>query len=200
MTFRFSFLDNVPPQNAEDARIRFKIQALSDIYKAMQARLDGYRQSAGAVFLAVIAATLTFDASVIRFIDPTMLSALRSNTRFATVLIGGAALVVLVLCATGLVILHRVGQYFAEMTSVVYKIDDANQVFEQGAWIVDERLYPRMFQLGEEPAIHDVSRHAHDRPLMGWHDPAIGNFRKITGYILVSHVVFYGALLWAVCP
>jgi hypothetical protein len=198
MTFRFSFLNNLPAQNAEDARIRFKIQSLSDVYKTLQSRLDGYRQSAGAVFLAVLAAALTIDASFIRFFDPGMLTALHSNPRLASMLTGGAGLLVIVLCVAGYVMIRNLGKYFAEMTSIVYKIDEANQAWEVSAWINGETLYPNNFRLAQDPK-HNVSRSPDDPILIGWYDPAIKRFKNITAVIFVAHLFFYGAMLWAVC-
>lgn len=196
----FTFLPTVQASPDDEVKLRLKIQALSDMYKAMQARLDGYRQSAGAVFLALIAAALTFDSAFVRiFFDSTLLTSAQQDKWLSSIISGGGGGIIVGVCLVSLSILRRLSEYFAEMTSVVYKIDEANGVWEPNAWLQGTTLYPLNFQI--DPANHHghlVSRSSRDSGLLGWYDPAIGHFRALAVFLLFFHMFFYGAILWRI--
>jgi len=62
VSYKWAFSEDL---SSPDVHIR--MQVISDIYKAIQTRLDGYRQSAGAIFLAVFASAVAFDSTFIPF-------------------------------------------------------------------------------------------------------------------------------------
>lgn len=156
----WKFLEAKMPEHTSDAALRQKIQALSDIYKAMQTRLDGYRQSAGAIFLAVFATSLTFDSVFIRvFFDQSTLHTITLNLVFFRLIIGIAGLIVVICCGVSLAIISNISSHFSEMTSIVYKIDEANEVFRDDVWLTGEPLFPRSFEINKSNAgEHNVSR------------------------------------------
>jgi hypothetical protein len=106
---------------------------ISDVYRVMQARLDGYRQSAGAVMIGIFAAVLTIDANFVRLLlDKDALSSLaeRAGERHVGLMIVCGFLFVTTICIAGFLVIKNIGKYFSEMTSIVYKIDEANNVWE----------------------------------------------------------------------
>jgi hypothetical protein len=83
MTAQWKFIPPVSAGATGELSVRLKLQTISDIYKAMQTRLDGYRQSTGAIFLAVFAASLTFDSVIIRlFFDKPTFELIQSRKPF----------------------------------------------------------------------------------------------------------------------
>jgi hypothetical protein len=182
---------------ANDNMLRQKIQAISDIYKAMQTRLDGYRQSAGAIFLAVFATSLTFDSVFIRiFFDKSTFDLISANSKFFGVIIGVAGLLVVTCCAVSWAIIRNIGEAFSEMTSIVYKIDEANGVFANDALLQGEALYPRSFRIERSRAgVRNVSR-SRGEVLWGWSDPAIKRFLWITGILMGLQVILFGFLFY----
>ena len=179
------FLDGVTDPNEQ----RYRTQTVSDIYKSIQTRLDGYRQSAGAVFLGFFAALLTLDSALARmFIDPTFFNAIpATQTTHLAFVAFGAAFIIIVLGFLGALMIDQIGLYFAEMTSIIYKIDNMNKVFTPGVWLPDVPLYPRNFQ-----ATDKVGRDAADVDLLGWRDPSINWFRNLTISAVVLHLAVFG--------
>lgn len=195
----WTFLQGIPPDNQASDLARFQAQAASDMYKAMQARLDGYRQSAGAIFIGVVAAALTFDSAFFRLIiDPSLVDKFSDSQpaqRFALTAVGGAGAVIVVVCIASLFILRGIGRYFAEMTSIIHKIDEANRVWDKDIWLQHEPLFPLNFRVEvQDPSRHNVARSPKDRELIGWHDPAIRGFFRVTVVIAIVHFLFYGSL------
>ena len=171
---------------------------VSDVYKAVQSRLDGYRQGAGAVMIGVIAAVLAVDSGFIRAIlDEKLLLALESRTdHYFYFIIAGASALVIGVCIGGAYVIHIIGTYFAEMTSVIHKIDEANKMWERGHWFVDDTFYPAMFNARRDPGrLINVSRDTQvDRFLAGWHDPTIGGYKTFIAILIVLHMAFFGCL------
>jgi hypothetical protein len=168
-------------------------QAVFEIYRAMQSRLDGYRQSAAAIFIGVLAAILTLDSAFIRVVlDPAFLYPRTPppDHRLALI-VAGAGILLTVVCVAGGIIISHIGAYFAEMTSVIYKIDEANRVWEPGAWIDGEALYPLSFR-----SVKRVGRSSGDETLVGWEDPMIRRFRRISFLVAVFHLILYAPLVW----
>jgi hypothetical protein len=177
---------------SDEEKRRFQAQTLSDIYRAMQTRLDGYRQSAGAVFLAVMATSLTFDSVFVRFVVDPGSGGTNPNLTLV-VLVSGA--IVLAVTWVSAVIIGWLGQYFAEMTSIVYMIDESNRVFERGAWLASEQLYPENFKISPPyKPMNIVTRRMGDVTLIGWHDPSIRAFVGITWVLFFLHLIVYGVL------
>ena len=171
-----------------DLLSQYQMQVISDVYRAMQTRLDGYRQSAGAIFLAVVAAMLTLDATTVSTIIKAVLEPAKNYSIDRRM--GVFALIVgcfvLILSAAGAFVIHRLGAYYAEMTSIVYKIDQNNEVFDHDVYLPGVALFPRMFRvIGENK---NVSRD--DEPnVPGWHDPSIKRFWILTLFFGVLHCV-----------
>jgi hypothetical protein len=122
---------------------------ISDVYRAMQTRLDGYRQGAGAIMIGIVAAVFAIDSSFVRsFLDQNLLHDLVNRTDYYFYfLISGALVVIEGVCAIGLIVIHSIGKYFAEMTSIIYKIDEANRVWDPDFWISGAQLYPNKFRI-----------------------------------------------------
>jgi hypothetical protein len=135
MSYTWAFIQGVQPGTSDELSLRFQMQFLSDVYKAMQTRLDGYRQSAGAIFLAVIASALTFDSVFVRYVvdkpKDLPLSTPPLSTLPLSLLVVLSGCIVLGVCISGFMIIKSIGKYFAEMSSIIYKIDVANQVFKK---------------------------------------------------------------------
>jgi hypothetical protein len=165
-------------------------QIVSDVYRTMQSRLDGYRQGAAAIFLGVVAAVVTIDLSFARLLidriaDAQHLDALlRSRLALAAVL--GVAIIPILTLVSGCVIIGRVGAYFAEMSSIVYKIEEIYQLWEPGAWVKDVALLPKKFR-----EVRDVGVHPDDAGLLGWSDPAIGLFVWALIALAFAHAGLY---------
>jgi hypothetical protein len=148
-TLDWSFLN--ASVSSENQRLRF--QVASDIYWALQTRLDGYRQSAAAIFLGVIAGLLTLDASLISNFGKTIVGvetvdksqALAIHSRIGYILLACAIMLVVAGSFT-FRILWTIRYYFAEMAGVVYKFDLANKVFVTDAWFPAQTLYPHSFR------------------------------------------------------
>jgi hypothetical protein len=103
---------------------------ISDVYRAMQTRLDGYRQGAGAVMIGIIAGVLAINSGFVRsLLDENLLRALenRPDHYFYFIVLGSGALVQGI-CVVGWWVIRDIEKYFSEMTSVVYKIDEANKI------------------------------------------------------------------------
>lgn len=181
------------PDSPNDVALRQKIQAISDIYKAMQTRLDGYRQSAGAIFLAVFATSLTFDSVFIRiFFDRSTFDLIMANLILFSTIIGISGLTVVTCCGVSFAIILNIGDHFREMSSIVYKIDEANEVFLKDVWLSGEPLYPRSFKIEKLKAgVRNVSR-SRGEVLFGWSDPAIVRFKWITGILMILQIILYG--------
>jgi hypothetical protein len=193
MTHKWQFIQTAANDNA----LRQKIQAISDIYKAMQTRLDGYRQSAGAIFLAVFATSLTFDSVFIRiFFDKSTFDLISANSKFFGIIIGVSGLLVVTCCAVSWAIIRNIGEHFSEMTSIVYKIDEANDVFANDALLQGEALYPRSFKIDRfRRGVRNVSR-SRGEVLWGWSDPARKRFLWITGILMGLQFILFGFLFY----
>ena len=125
--------DNVRNNSASSA-------VISDVYRAMQTRLDGYRQGAGAVMIGIIAGVLAINSGFVRsLLDESLLRALanRPDHYFYFIVLGAGALVQGI-CVVGWWVIRDIEKYFSEMTSVVYKIDEANKMWEVGYWFKDQ--------------------------------------------------------------
>lgn len=193
---RWTILDGVEPGSSEELASRMRIQFVSDAYKSMQSRLDGYRSAAGAIFLAVIAATLTFDTTFVRmFIDPSFLSSIQQHGLKATsFIVAGSGLIVVSVGLVALFILERIARYFSEMTSIIYKIDMANDAWTPNVYMEGIALYPTNFRLRSDGQKNHVGVHQDDRSLIGWRDPAIRSYRTFTIIVTVIHAVYYAIL------
>ena len=166
-------------------------QPIFEVYRAMQSRLDGYRQSAAAIFLGFAAAALALDSAFFRtVVDPAVLYPNPPNHRFGYIAIGVGILLTIV-CIYGSVIIRNVGLYFAEMTSIVYKIDQANRVWEPDAWFTGEALYPYNFL-----STTRVGRVPEDNNLIGWHDPMIRRLSKAIFLFAIFHFLLYGLVAY----
>src|SRR5262249_51882034 len=145
-------------------------------------RLDGYRQAAGAVFLGFFAALLTFDSSLVRvLIDPSfIMSLLPGHETYLYGVVGGALIIIAGLGFLAWWTIKKLGDHFAEMTSIVYKIDCINEVFTKSAWVQGYPLYPLNFEATEK-----VGHREKDPELIGWQDPSIGWFREVAFWSVV---------------
>ncbi len=184
-----------------DTESRYRMQVISDVYRAMQTRLDGYRQSAGAIFLAVVAAMLTLDATTVStlikaVLEPAPNYKIDSRMGHFALAVG---LVGLSLGVFGAFVIHRLGVYYAEMTSIVFKIDENNKVFEDDIYLEQKALFPRLFMRTE-----NVSRDGEPN-LPGWYDPSIKWFWRLILIIgilqgavglVVCRKIVYGSFLW----
>jgi len=181
------FQDNM--EAADQAKYRF--QVTSDIYRVLQSRLDGYRQSAAAIFLGVIAGLLTLDASVVAAFGKIVIGSepiAQDHVGLVHFRIGWILLACGILVGAAFLfinyVLSTIHHYFAEMTSVVYKFDLANKVFNEGEWIAGESLYPKGFrtekrlQIGEEQ-------------LLVWHDPSIRLFLEVIKVFFSLHFLIF---------
>lgn len=195
---RWTILDGVQPSTPGELRSRLQIQFVSDAYKSMQARLDGYRSSAGAIFLAVIASSLTFDTTFVRLlIDPTFVNLLQRHggKPLAFAVVAGSGLIVVIIGLVSHHILTRIARFFSEMTSIVYKIDLANEAWTKDRFIEGTTLYPLNFKRGRAGSkSRDVAVIDADRPLPGWSDPAIASYTNFTAIVTVLHAIYYAAL------
>lgn len=177
------------------------VTVISDVYKAMQTRLDGYRQGAGAIMLGIVAGAFAIDATFVRlFLDKELVSSLAkpSDYSFYFVVLG-AGIFVEGLFLTGLLINRIIGQYFAEMSSIIYKIDEANGMWRPDFWINGQTLYPKKFriplELPEQRSAANVSRDKTVDPhLYGWRDPTIRRYQRFTFWLMVLHLILYGSL------
>ncbi|PNE10904.1 MAG: hypothetical protein CR217_11660 [Beijerinckiaceae bacterium] len=163
------------------------MQVISDIYKAIQTRLDGYRQSAGAIFLAVFAAAVAFDSTFIRLYFDN-----GSEQKLSTGLITLSGFIILLIYFVAFFIIESINGHFAEMTSIIYKIDSANEVWTKGVWLENEALYPLRFE-----KTVDVRTSETDPPLPGWRDPAIRLFQDLIVVIGALHLVFFLAVYFS---
>lgn len=168
--------DTVP---ADEFRVR--MQVISDIYKAIQTRLDGYRQSSGAVFLAVFASAVAFDSTVGKFFFD-----IDSGHKLSTVLILLSCSIVFLICSVAFFIIQLYKVHFEEMTSIIFKIDSANGVWTNGLWLENETLYPAEFG-----KVVNVRRSKHEPPLYGWKDPLICLFQGLIVLVFVLHMLFF---------
>ncbi len=176
--YKWAFAED-PPSNETRARM----QVISDVYRAIQTRLDAYRQSAGAAFLAVFASAVAFDSTVVRlYFEKGSLQKLPHE------LIISSAFIIPIICGVAIYIIQQYKVHFEKMTSIIYKIDSANEVWTKGVWLENETLYPAEF--GE---VVNLRKFEHD-PLYGWKDPLILTFRGLIAIILVLHLVFFLAV------
>lgn len=72
------------------------------------------------------------------------------------------------------------------MTSIIYKIDSANEVWAKGVWLENEALYPPRFE-----KTVDVRTSETDPLLPGWRDPAICLFQGLIVVIGALHLIFF---------
>lgn len=184
---------NEATRRADGAKV-----VISDVYKAIQSRLDGYRQGAGAIMIGVVAAVLAVDSSFIRaLLDEKLLQNLdkRADHYFYFIIAGASALVIGV-CIGGAYVIHIIGVYFAEMTSVIHKIDEANKMWVRDHWLQGDTFYPNMFNARRDPARSaNVSRDTSIDPyLVGWHDPTINGYRTFIAVLVVLHMAFFSCL------
>ena len=188
----------MPNWNAATHGAPGSLVVVSDVYKAVQSRLDGYRQGAGAVMIGVVAAALAVDSGFIRaLLDEKLLNALdhRADHYFYYIIAGASALVIGV-CIGGAYVIHILGIYFAEMTSVIHKIDEANKMWERNHWFIGDTFYPNMFNAGRDvQRLTNVSRdHRVDAFLLGWHDPTIAGYKTFIAVLIVLHMAFFSCL------
>jgi hypothetical protein len=176
---------------------RYQMQALSDVYRIVQSRLDSYRQSAGAIFIGVIAAILAFDSGLIRVTtDP---SAFNPASYYPVSVVAGYGLLLSFIAFGGWYTIGIIGKYFAEMTAIVYRIDKMNRVWDADFWIRDEgagsgeALFPQSFRQASMVGISEADK---ANKLEGWFDPAIMWFARFTFGLGVVHLVAYGFLVW----
>lgn len=116
--------DSGLPAGERQTLERYQIQALSDMYRVVQSRLDSYRQSAAAIFIGVIAAILAFDSGFIHVIMVPEIA--------HPVVVGCFGLILLAISLGGWYTIYLFGKYFGEMTATAYKIDRLNRVWEPG--------------------------------------------------------------------
>lgn len=188
----------MPNWNATTHNAPGSLVVISDVYKAVQSRLDGYRQGAGAVMIGVVAAALAVDSGFIRaLLDEKLLNALDSRAdHFFYYIIAGASTLVIGVCIGGAYVIHILGIYFAEMTSVIHKIDEANKMWETNHWLVDDTFYPNIFNARRDPhRLMNVSRDTSvDAFLLGWHDPTIVGYKTFIAVLIVLHMAFFSCL------
>jgi hypothetical protein len=183
---------NIQPDAHSDNFTRHQIQALSDIYKVFQSRLDSYRQSAAAIFIGVLAAVFTFDSAFLRFlIEPgSPNSNAAHNYDLLNTLVVSAAGALVIFSGAGAYIIWRFARYFAEMTSIVYKIDQANRVWEQGVWLSDDILFPNNFKSNRNVSVDRQK----DPKLLGWRDLALDWFMRLTLAVVILQLILTIAL------
>lgn len=163
-------LGDAPLGDADLAK--YRLQTISDIYRAMQSRLDGYRQAGAAVFLSASAGLLTLDSACASAVGRIILGIETVPGRNALVhhrvgwLMVLAGIVLLFARHYVLGIFATLGKNFSEMTSIVYKIDLANDVFSPGKWLAGEKLYPKSFETSKTLEVEGES-------LVVWHDPSL---------------------------
>jgi MFS family permease len=169
---------------------RFRLQASSDVYRAMQTRLDGYRQSAAAIFLGVVAGLLTLDASLASAFGKIITGAETTNAlvhfRVGCVLVAAALGILL----AGIFVQHlvwRIGYYFAEMSGVVYQFDLAHKLFERDALISSRTVYPEKFRATEELVIGGET-------WLVWFDPSIKMFLTVVRTVFSLNTVIFLAI------
>jgi hypothetical protein len=178
----------------DNERLRLRLQVASDIYRALQTRLDGYRQSAAAIFLGVIAGLLTLDASLTSnfgriIVGVDVVDKSRSpqvNLRITYIMFGCA----IMLALAGVFIywiLRTIRHYFAEMTGVVYKFDLANKAFVPDVWFSAQTLYPYSFRTNRTLIIGGEI-------LSVWYDPSIKVFIEAIVSLFFFHVVAFFAV------
>ena len=173
---------------------KFRLQASSDVYRAMQTRLDGYRQSAAAIFLGVVAGLLTLDASLAsafgkiitgaETIDPCRAALV--HFRIGCVIVAAALAILL----AGIFIQHlvwRIGYYFAEMSGVVYQFDLAHKLFERDALISSRTVYPEKFRATEKLVIGGEI-------WLVWFDPSIKMFLAVVRIVFSLNTVIFFAI------
>lgn len=192
---KWTFLTQGDPPLTPDAAARFKAQVLSDIYKVMQSRMDGYRQTAAAIFIGIVAASFAMDSTLAKYIlDPGFL--VRAGDKqswdavFTIAVLGSLSTVI---AGVGAFMIRRLAGYFAEMTSIIFKIDVQNDVFEPGAWIKDDTLYPPSFNVSTK---QNVARGRNAPQLWGWRDPSLNLLGWLAGILFLLHVAVYGVLTW----
>jgi hypothetical protein len=174
--FDWPFLnDAVTPGSREELRAKFQMQMVSDIYKTMQTRLDGFRNSSAALFTGMVAAMVALDAAYMK--SPGDLSA----PHIPRLLLLASAAV----CFAVSLLIRQIGTYFAEMTSIVYKIELASKVWEPNIWLPNKMLYPRKFK---EPINVGIKKGDRDDGLLGWPDPIILWLKWIAVIIGVVHI------------
>lgn len=186
----------LPPttEATDEHRIKLRLQVMSDIYRALQTRLDGYRQSAAAIFLGVIAGLLTLDASIASAFGrilvgddvPPAARLLLVHHRIGWIILASG----FVLLAAGLFIHHIlewIHYYFAEMSGVVYKFDVANKVFGLGEWLAGQTLYPMSFRTTRRLDIAGEE-------LLVWFDPSIGMFLMVVRIVFILNILAFWSL------
>jgi|GEM_PF-3940837 hypothetical protein len=187
--YKWLILEGIKADSAAEARLRFEMQFLSDVYKAIQSRLDGYRQSTSAIFLAVVASALTFDSIFARFFVEKP-----ADQPGAKALLLASGVTVIVICFSAFIIIDRINYYFTEMTSIILKMDEAHRAFRRNYWFRDDSLFPESFRAHKKK----VSVSDDGFPLYGWEDPVITIVRGTTAGIGVLHVIYYAAIWFAV--
>jgi hypothetical protein len=167
---------------------RFRLQVTSDVYRAMQTRLDGYRQSAAAIFLGVVAGLLTLDASLASSFGRIITGAEQIKAdhvalvefRIGCIILTSA--VVLILAGIFVqYLIARINHYFAEMSGVVYQFDLANKLFEPDAWLSGRTVYPQKFKTEKEMVINGET-------WLVWYDPSIRMFLAVVRIIFSLNV------------
>jgi hypothetical protein len=178
-------------QSDDELVRRYQAQTIADIYRTMQSRLDGYRQAAAAVFLGVAAAVFAIDGAFFRsVVDPNFYAQLSTSTgRTIALTIIAVGLLPTLLALFGAIVVSNLARYFAEMTSIIYKIDVQNEVFADGAWIPNAALYPKKFKAGSGNVSRDKGE-----TLQGWHDPSIRWFRILTWILFLMHSILYSGV------
>lgn len=177
--------------NGAEERI-FRRQVLSDSYRSLQSRMDSYRQASAAIFIGVIAAIVTFDSALYRLaIDANALQWVEILVKKHEVSRESVGFLFIIcvpffICLLGLYIIWRHRNYFAEMSSIVYKIETIYNVWDIDLYVSGKPLYPLSFECRT-----DVAQLRQDRPLIGWRDPAIGEFFMIILAIGLLHMAFY---------
>ncbi len=170
-----------------DLQAKFQTQFVSDVYKTMQARLDGYRQSAAAVFLSVVAAMLTIDAATVSSVVRSLLEQTKDHIvdhHRIGVFALGMGFFILGLGLVGAWVIRRLGKYFAEMTSIVYRIEQNSKVFEPDEYLPGKALYPRNFKNCKNVSIDG------EQDLPGWPDPSIQHFFILACGLACLHLLF----------
>jgi hypothetical protein len=153
--------------------------------------MDGYRQAAAAVFLGVAAAIFAIDSAFFRnLVDLNFYEQLATpaGRKIGYVILAVGVLPSL-LALFGALVVSSLTRYFAEMTSIIYKIELQNEVFADGAWIHGAALYPNRFKASSP----NVSLDPNEK-LQGWYDPSIEWFRRLTWSLFLLHTIVYSVV------
>ena len=186
----WAFLDENFDKPGNTTERDYKTRISSDIYRAMQTRLDGYRQAATAIFLGTIAGLLTLDSAIFSAIGKIFIGIdhVTPEAHFYSglfVFFSGIAIVIGGCAIVGT--LGHIDSYFEEMTSIVYKFDLANKVFTKGVWLRNDQLYPERFRT-KRVICKD------EEYLTTWRDPSI---RLLTD--IIWHATVVNALVFVFC-